>query len=228
MPQAMNAVMNTEKARFNMVEQQIRPWDVLDPQVLELLFKVKREDFVPAAYQTLAFADIEIPLGHGQNMMTPKMEARIVQELELSGSERVLDVGTGSGYLAALLASKSRHVTSVELHADLLDAARARLARAAITNVTLTQGDAAQAQAGVIGSDPFDVIVIGGSLPVLPQRFLELLAPRGRLFVVLGDEPVMTGCLYEKDAGGALTRTELFETVLTPLAHCLEPARFHF
>lgn len=224
----MNAATHTEKARFNMVEQQIRPWDVLDPAVLELLFKVKREDFVPAAYQSLAFADIEIPLGHGQNMMTPKMEARIVQELELSGSERVLDVGTGSGYLAALLASKTRHVTTVELHADLLDAARARLARAGITNVTLTQGDAAQAQATAIGSDPFDVIVIGGSLPVLPPRFLDLLAPRGRLFAVLGDAPVMTGCLYEKDAGGTLTRTELFETVLTPLANCLEPARFHF
>jgi protein-L-isoaspartate(D-aspartate) O-methyltransferase len=224
----MNAALNTEKARFNMVEQQIRPWDVLDPLVLELLFKVKREDFVPAAYQTLAFADIEIPLGHGQSMMTPKMEARIVQELELTGSDRVLDIGTGSGYLAALLASKSRHVTSVELHADLLDAARARLARAGIANVTLVQGDAAQAQVGVIGSDPYDVIVLGGSLPVLPPRFLELLAPRGRLFVVLGDEPVMTGCLYEKDAGGALIRTELFETVLAPLAHCLEPARFHF
>lgn len=224
----MTPAMNPEKARFNMVEQQIRPWDVLDPAVLDLLFKVKREEFVPAAYRNLAFADIEIPLGHGQSMMTPKMEARIVQELELSGSERVLDIGTGSGYLAALLASKSRHVTSVELHADLLDAARARLARAGLANIALVQGDAAQAQAGVVGPDAYDVIVIGGSLPVLPPRFLELLAPKGRLFAVLGDDPVMTGCLFEKAAGGSLTRTELFETVLTPLAHCLEPARFQF
>jgi protein-L-isoaspartate(D-aspartate) O-methyltransferase len=220
--------MNTDQARFNMVEQQIRPWDVLDPEVLSLLFEVKREDFVPAAYQSLAFADIEIPLEHGQHMMTPKMEARILQEVAPKADDRVLDVGTGSGYLAALLAKKSRHVTTVDIHGALADAARARLARGGINNVTVTQGDGAQAQAGVIGSDAFDVIVLGGSIPVLPPRFLELLAPGGRLFAVIGDAPVMVGSLYEKDKSGALTRTEVFDTLLAPLVNCLEPARFAF
>lgn len=220
--------MNTDQARFNMVEQQIRPWDVLDPEVLSLLFEVKREDFVPAAYQSLAFADIEIPLDHGQRMMTPKMEARILQEVAPRSTDRVLDVGTGSGYLAALLAKKSRHVTTVDCHASLADAARARLARAGIANVTVAQGDAAQAQAAVVGSDAYDVIVLGGSTPVLPPRFLELLEPGGRLFAVVGDAPVMVGCLYEKDKDGSLTRTEIFDTVLAPLENCLEPARFAF
>lgn len=220
--------MNTDQARFNMVEQQIRPWDVLDPEVLSLLFEMKREDFVPAAFQSLAFADIEIPLDSGQHMMTPKMEARIVQEVSPKSSDRVLDVGTGSGYLAALLARKSRHVTTVDIHAPLAEAARARLARAGVTNVTVAQGDAAQAQAAVVGNDAYDVIVLGGSTPVLPPRFLELLAPGGRLFAVVGDAPVMVGCLYEKDRDGSLIRTEVFDTVLSPLVNCLEPARFAF
>lgn len=220
--------MNTDQARFNMVEQQIRPWDVLDPEVLSLLFEVKREDFVPAAYQSLAFADIEIPLEHGQLMMTPKMEARIVQEVALRATDRVLDIGTGSGYLAALLASRSRHVTTVDIHGSLAEAARARLARAGVTNVTVAQGDAALAQAAIIGSDAYDVIVLGGSTPVLPPRFLELLAPGGRLFAVVGDAPVMVGCLYEKDKDGSLIRTEVFDTVLAPLVNALEPARFSF
>lgn len=220
--------MNTDQARFNMVEQQIRTWEVLDPDVLDLLFKVKREDFVPAEYVGLAFADIEIPLAHGQSMMNPKVEARILQELAPQTHERVLDVGTGSGYLAALLASRSRHVTTVEYFADLADAARAKLARAGIGNVTVTQGDAAQAGAAAVGSDAYDVIVLGGSTPVLPQRFLELLAPGGRLFAVVGDEPVMVGCLYEKDKQGNVTQVEVFDTVLKPLVHCLEPARFAF
>ena len=137
--------MITEQARFNMVEQQIRTWDVLDPAVLALLFEVKREAFVPAAYHSLAFADIEIPLDHGQHMMTPKMEARILQEVSPKPTDRVLDVGTGSGYLAALLAKQSRHVTTIDLHADLANAARGRLAREGINNVTVSHGDAAQA-----------------------------------------------------------------------------------
>ena len=220
--------MITEQARFNMVEQQIRTWDVLDPTVLALLFEVKREAFVPAAYQSLAFADIEIPLDHGQHMMTPKMEARILQEVSPKPTDRVLDVGTGSGYLAALLAKQSRHVTTIDCHADLANAARGRLAREGINNVTVSHGDAAQAKAEVVGNDAFDVIVLGGSTPVLPPRFLELLAPGGRLFAVVGDAPVMVGCLFEKDHDGALTRTEIFDTVLAPLGNCLEPPRFTF
>jgi protein-L-isoaspartate(D-aspartate) O-methyltransferase len=224
----MTPLMNSDQARFNMVEQQIRTWEVLDQAVLDLLFQVKREDFVPAAYKDLAFMDIEIPLAHGQSMMYPKVEARIVQELAPQAHERVLDVGTGSGYLAALLANRARHVTTVEIHDDLADAARAKLARAGIGNVKVVVGDAAQCAAAAVGSDAFDVIVLGGSTPVLPPRFLELLAPGGRLFAVIGDEPVMVGCRFTRNANGSIVRNEIFDTVLKPLVHCLEPARFAF
>src|SRR5262249_47913199 len=156
--------MNVEQARFNMIEQQIRPWEVLDPAVLDLLFEVKREDFVPPEHAALAFADLEIPLGHGEAMMQPKVEARILQELAIEPHERVYEVGTGSGYFTALLARRARHVTSAEVHPDLKSAAAKRLAAAGLANVTLVEGDSARAP---LVQSAFDVIVLTGSTPIL-------------------------------------------------------------
>jgi protein-L-isoaspartate(D-aspartate) O-methyltransferase len=217
--------MNIEQARFNMIEQQIRTWEVLDPQVLDLLFKVRREDFVPPEHRALAFADLEIPLGHGELMMQPKMEARILQELELQPSENVYEVGTGSGYLTALLASRARHVTSAEIHADLQQRAAASLRAAGIRNVTLLQGDSARAP---LAESAFDVIVLTGSTPVLPQAFLDRLAPGGRLFAVVGDPPVMKAVLVRQPVAGAFQHTEFFETLVKPLVNAAQPARFRF
>jgi protein-L-isoaspartate(D-aspartate) O-methyltransferase len=217
--------MNIEQARFNMIEQQIRTWEVLDPQVLDLLFKVRREDFVPPEHRALAFADLEIPLGHDERMMQPKMEARILQELGLGPSENVYEVGTGSGYLTALLASRARHVTSAEIHADLQQRAAASLRAVGIRNVTLLQGDSARAP---LAESAFDVIVLTGSTPVLPQAFLDRLAPGGRLFAVVGDPPVMKAVLVRQPVEGAFQHTEFFETLVKPLVNAAQPARFRF
>ena len=217
--------MNIEQARFNMVEQQIRPWEVLDPEVLDLLFKVKRELFVPPEHRDIAFADLEIPLGHGESMMQPKLEARLLQELAVRPHESVYEVGTGSGYLTALLASRARHVTSAEIHEDLSACARENLRRAGLQNVTLLVGDSAPkplADAGV------DVIVVTGSMPVVPQAFLDRLAPGGRLFAVVGDPPVMQATLVRQPERGAFQAVKLFETLLKPLANAPQPARFRF
>jgi protein-L-isoaspartate(D-aspartate) O-methyltransferase len=217
--------MNVEQARFNMVEQQIRPWEVLDQDVLDLLFRVKREDFAPAEHRAIAFADLEIPLGHGEAMMQPKVEARILQELALKPAENVYEVGTGSGYLTALLASRARHVTSVEIHPDLLERATANLRTAGIRNVTLLQGDGAQAP---LAESAFDIIVLGGSTPILPQAFLARLAPGGRLFAVLGDAPVMKAVLVRQPVPGSFQPVEMFETMLKPLVNAAQPPRFRF
>ena len=221
----MNPQIDVERARFNMVEQQIRPWEVLDPEVLELLFEVKRESFVPGAHSALAFADMEIPIGHGEAMMQPKVEARILQELAVRPEESVYEVGTGTGYLAALLARRARHVTSAEIHADLHAVARANLARAGIANVTLLHGDSARAP---LGESAYDAIVLTGSSPELPQAFLDRLKPGGRLFAIVGDAPVMKAVLVERGSGGALRRSEVFETLLKPLVNAQSPARFRF
>ena len=217
--------MNVKQARFNMIEQQIRTWEVLDPQVLDLLFQVKRELFVPQPHKELAFADLEIPLGHGEAMLQPKVEARILQELALQPGENVYEVGTGCGYLTALLASRARHVTSVEIHTDLQERAAANLRTAGIRNATLLQGDGARAP---LAESAFDVIVLGGSTPVLPQAFLDRLAPGGRLFAIVGDAPVMKAVLVRQPVEGAFQHTELFETVVKPLVNAAQPPRFRF
>ena len=217
--------MNVEQARFNMIEQQIRTWEVLDPAVLELLHEVRREDFVPAEHRALAFADLEVPLGHGEAMMQPKVEARIVQELALQPHESVYEVGTGSGYLTALLARRSRHVTSAEIHPSLKARAAANLAAAGIANVTLLEGDSA---ARPLAEGAYDAIVITGSTPLLPQAFLERLAPGGRLFAVVGDPPVMKATLVRQPVPGSLQHVELFETLLKPLVNAPQPSRFRF
>jgi len=221
--------MNLEQARFNMVEQQIRPWEVLDQDVLDLLYVVRREEFVPPACRALAFADLEIPLyenaGEGERMMQPKVEARILQELAVKKAERALEVGTGSGYLAALLAARAHHVHSVEINARLKAFGEGNLARAGVENVTVELGDAAQ---GWQKHAPYDVIVLTGSTPVLPQIFLSQLKVGGRLFAVVGDAPVMEARLVTCVADGSYRMTDLFETDLAPLKNALQPKRFEF
>jgi protein-L-isoaspartate(D-aspartate) O-methyltransferase len=213
-----------EQARFNMVEQQVRTWEVLDQEVLDLLFVVRREEFVPPAYRALAFADLEIPLGDGERMWTPKMEARILQELELKPNETVLEIGTGSGYLTALLARRAGEVVSVEINPRLLAEGRAHLNAAGVRNARVQGGDAARGW----GSDTYDAIVLTGSTPVLPESWLKQLKPGGRLFAVVGDAPVMTARLTRWTAPGAIVHEDLFETVITPLRNAPQPARFVF
>jgi len=217
--------MNFEQARTNMVEQQIRTWEVLDQAVLDLLYAVPREDFVPPPYRTLAFADMEIPIGEGEKMMAPKLEARIVQEVAPRKSERVLEVGTGSGYLTALLAHRAAHVHSVEIRPALAAFGRANLERHGADNVTLEIGDAAR---GWPTRAPYDLIVLTGSTPVLPKALLEQLSPGGRLFAVVGEDPVMVARLVTCSAPGAFRSVELFDTVLAPLANAEHPPRFRF
>jgi protein-L-isoaspartate(D-aspartate) O-methyltransferase len=216
-----------EQARHNMVEQQIRTWEVLDQDVLDLLYVVPREDFVPEAHRALAFSDLEIPLGEGtgERMWQPKLEARVLQELGVRKSDRVLEVGTGSGYLTALLARRAAHVHSVEIDPALAALGRANLARHGTDNVTLEAGDAAR---GWPAHAPYDVIVLTGSTPVLPRAFCEQLAVGGRLFAVIGEAPAMTATLVTCTAPGAFGTAELFETVLAPLANAERPARFRF
>ena len=217
--------MNFEQARFNMVEQQIRPWEVLDQSVLDLLYVVPREEFVPPAYRTLAFADMEIPIGEAQKMWAPKIEARVLQELAVKKSDRVLEIGTGSGYLTALLAHRAAHVHSVEIKPALAEFGRANLARHGALNVTLEAGDGAR---GWAPKGSFDVIVLTGSTPVLSTAFVEQLATGGRLFVVVGDAPVMVARVLTCNCPGVVSNVDLFETQLAPLANCEQPPRFRF
>lgn len=216
--------MDWEQARFNMVEQQIRPWDVLDLTVLGLLSVVKREDFVPAARRELALVDMEIPLSASARMWSPKLEARAVQEVALTGKERVLEIGTGSGYLAALLGKLSKQVYSVEIDPALAEQARANLAGAGIQNVTVEVGDAVR---GWSKHAPYDVIVASGSYPSVPDFLFEQLAEGGRLFAIVGDEPAMTASVFTKLAG-SIKQEKLFETVIAPLVNAPQPARFAF
>ena len=206
--------MDMEQARFNMIEQQIRPWEVLDPEVLGLLAAVKREVFVPEALTLLAFADLELPIGHGQTMLPPKIEARILQEVGVRNTDIVLEVGTGSGHMAALLASKAEYVYSVEIDPVLAETARRNLRHAGVANVSVETGDASQ---GWSGPSPYDVIVISGSLPELPDVFLQQLKLGGRLAAFIGEAPVMEAQLIIRTADKAFNTTNLFETVVAPL-----------
>ncbi len=206
--------MNIEQARFNMIEQQIRPWDVLDPQVLDLLFVVKREDFAPPAYRNLAFADMEIPLGDGQMMLAPKIEAKMLQELGLKKTDKVLEIGTGSGYMAALLAARAEHIVTVECRPALVEMARQNLERAGVTNVTIELGDGAN---GWSQRGPYDAIVVSGSLPAVPDALLKQLRVGGRLAVIVGEAPVMEAQLITCTADGIYNTVNLFETVIPAL-----------
>ncbi|MEN3371406.1 protein-L-isoaspartate O-methyltransferase [Dechloromonas sp. ZS-1] len=217
--------MNIEQARFNMIEQQIRPWDVLDPQVLDLLFVVKREDFVPAAYRNLAFADMEIPIGDNQAMLAPKIEAKLLQELSLKKTDKVLEIGTGSGYMAALLAGRADHVVSVESRPELAAQARQNLDNAGVRNVTIEIGDGSQ---GWSARGPYDAIVVSASLPTLPAALLKQLRVGGRLAVIVGDAPVMQAQLITCTAEGTYNTVNLFETVVPPLDNATAKTAFSF
>jgi protein-L-isoaspartate(D-aspartate) O-methyltransferase len=217
--------MDFALARFNMIEQQIRPWNVLNLEVLARLNEVKREDYVPSQQQNLAFADVELPLGQGQTMLAPKIEARVVQELGLKPTDRVLEVGTGSAYLTALLASFSQHVYSVEINPALQQQATENLARNQVKNVTLELGDAAH---GWDRHAPYDVIVLGGSTPVLPDAFRQQLAVGGRLFAVVGLAPAMRATLITRTGNNSYTEKVLFETVVPSLMHAAQGERFAF
>ena len=225
--------MDIELARFNMIEQQIRPWDVLDADVLALLAAVRREDFVPAAYRSMAFVDTEIPLhtsqGPAQSMLAPRVEARLLQELAVGKHERVLEVGAGSGFMAALLGHQAQQVLSLEIDAELAAFASANLRRAGSSNVTVRHADGSK---GCPGEAPFDVIVLSGSVPQVPPSLFDQLKPGGRLVAIVGQLPIMRAVLYTRSAGspndGAIAGVDLFDTVAPRLVGFEEPSRFHF
>lgn len=225
MTASATAPLDIEHARFCMVEQQIRTWEVLDPAVLDLLMRIRREHFVPEAHRALAFADLEIPLGHGENMLAPKLQARMVQDLALKSTDKVLEIGTGSGYITALLASLSRHVYSVDIVPAFTTLAAANLSAAGIHNVTLDTGDGAR---GWDRHGPYDAILITGSLPVLPDHFQQNLNPGGRLLAVVGAAPAMQARLVTCAGGGACQSSALFETCIAPLKNAVHPQRFVF
>ncbi|RTZ58104.1 MAG: protein-L-isoaspartate O-methyltransferase [Gammaproteobacteria bacterium] len=211
--------MDIAQARFNMIEQQVRPWDVLDRKVLDVLGKLRREDFVPEDYRTLAFADIEIPIGHGQVMLDPKTEARLVQELELTADDHVLEIGTGSGFSTAMIASLAKQVDSVEIIPDLSASAAKKLKD--FDNITLQTGDAANGW----GEDrKWDAILLTGSVPALPEAFNNMLNPGGRLVAVVGTQPMMTARLYRQLGNDGLSDKVLFDTVIPPLQNVKKPA----
>jgi protein-L-isoaspartate(D-aspartate) O-methyltransferase len=219
----------TEQARFNMIEQQVRPWNVADAAVLESLSLVKRELFVPKAYQSLAFADMEIPLGHGQSMLAPRLEARLLQDLAVQASDKVLEVGTGSGYMAALLGRLAQRVLSLEIQPELLALARANLQGAGIGNVDVRQADGSQ---GAAADGPFDVILLSGSVAEVPAALLGQLKPGGRLAAIVGDEPIMAATLITRTGMGTskgdFHTSRPWDTVAPRLLHFPEPTRFHF
>ncbi len=224
-PTAAAPRTDIELIRFNMVEQQIRPWDVLDPVVLDLLMRVHRENFVPEQHRALAFVDMEIPLGHGETMLSPKLEARMLQELAVQRNDSVLEIGTGSSYMTALLASLSRHVYSVDIAPEFTRSAAPLLAANNIRNVTLETGDAAR---GWDKHGPYDVIVLTGSVPVLPESFQRSLNPGGRLLAVVGEAPVMHARLITCAHAGAFNTVTLFETCIASLKNAPQPQRFVF
>ena len=216
--------MNIDFARQQMIDQQVRAWTVLDPAVLHVLSTVPREKFVPKAYESLAFADMEVPLGHGEYMMTPTVEGRVLQALELGANDHVLEIGTGSGFLTACLATLAARVTSVDIHEDFVRAASRKIAGAAIDNVDLRTLDATRELPG----ERFDAIAVTGSIETFDTRFVDALRPGGRLFVVVGAEPVMEACLVRRTGDADWKSETLFETSLGPLVHGRLPPQFEF
>lgn len=217
--------MNLEQARFNMIEQQIRPWDVLDTEVLHLLSVVKREDFVPLAHKALAFVDMEIPLGHGQVMLAPRVEARMLQDAAVQKHEKVLEIGSGSGYMTALLAHRAQRVISLEINPELAAMARTNLQKAGIHNAEVRNVD------GSIGAPvegPFDVIVLCGSVAEVPQNLLSNLKIGGRLIAIVGNEPIMRETLVTRTGEADFTSSQPWDTVAPRLLNFPEPSHFKF
>jgi protein-L-isoaspartate(D-aspartate) O-methyltransferase len=224
--------MNIETARFNMIEQQIRPWEVLDPTVLELLAAVRREDFVPPALRALAFVDTQVPLlGHdpsGPCMLEPKVEARLLQELQVQRHEKVLEIGTGSGFMAALLAHRAQQVMTLECRPALAKTARENLRRAGIVNVSVVEVTAEAGARGLPAEGPFDVILLSGSVAEVPRALMEQLKVGGRLAAIVGEQPIMTARLVRRTGEASFAETELFDTVAPRLEGFAEPTRFQF
>ncbi len=216
--------MNIDYARLQMVNQQVRGWNVYDEDVLAMLKELPREHFVPEGFESLAFADIAIPLGHGEHMMSPTIEGRLLQGLSLRGTESVLEIGTGSGFMTACLARLGADVTSVDIYDDFVESAARRLERAGIDNVTLSQMDATRS----LPDGTFDAIAVTGSVQTLDQRFVDALAPHGRLFIVVGDGPAMQALLIERTGDSDVETIALFETDLAPLVHGALPPQFAF
>lgn len=221
----MHAATHTEQARFNMIEQQIRPWDVLDAGVLSLLAIVRREDFVPPAHRALAFVDTEVPLAGGQAMLAPKVEARLLQTLNVQRHQQVLQIGTGSGYMAALLGHKAQQVISIESNPELAEAARANLKRAGVSNVTVRVADGAH---GLAGEGPFDAILLSGSVPDVPAALLSQLKVGGKLVAIVGQLPVMRATVITRASDTDFRSVEVFDTVAPRLTGFPEPSRFRF
>ena len=222
-----------EQARFNMIEQQIRPWEVLDARVLALLGTVRREDFVPPAHRALAFADMELPLTQpavdGQVMLPPRVEARLLQDLDIQPTDKVLEVGAGSGHMAALLAHLAQRVVSLEIDETLARTARAHLQRAGITNADVRVADAAaQGFAACASEAPWNVILLSGSVAEIAPALLALLAPGGRLAAIVGEEPVMRATIVTRTGEAAFSTAQPWDTVAPRLRHFPEPSRFQF
>lgn len=215
--------MDFAQARYNMVEQQVRPWDVLDRKVLDLLETLPRDKFVPAKYREIAYADTELPLGHGESMLPPRLEARLVQELDLQPTDKVLEIGTGSGYMTAMLASLAAEVVSVEIEPELSTEAAKKLAD--FSNIKLIEGDGS---AGWATTGPYDAILLTGSVPVLPDVFREQLKVGGRLVAIIGQPPIMTATLVKNVGTGSWLEEPLFDTIAPPLRNVEAPKpEFH-
>ncbi len=215
--------MDFERARFNMVEQQVRPWEVLDRAVLDLMERAPRDAFVPKEYRRLAYADIAVPIGNGEAMLPPRVEGRLLQALRIGPEDRVLEIGTGSGFLTWLLAQRAAHVTSIEIDPALAERARANLAAHGVGNATVEVGDGRRGRGH---GQRYDAIAVGGSIPVSEPAFEERLEVDGRLFVVVGTAPTMEAMLVHRTGESEWIRESMFETVLPPLAGCEAPRRF--
>ncbi len=217
--------MNIDNARFNMIEQQIRPWEVLDPEVLSLLSVVKRELYVPSVYRDLAFADLELPLPGGQKMLAPRVEARMLQELAVKKHESILEIGAGSGYMAALLAHRGQHVVTVDIDPALVQFAADKLRDNGVSNAEVVLADAAR---GLPEKAPYDVICVSGGLPVVPQELLEQLKVGGRLAAFVGSRPVMKAQIITRIDDKQFRVADVFETYVDHLVNAMEPSRFKF
>ena len=217
--------MTPDIARFNMVEQQIRTWQVLDLRVLSLLSQLDRHVFVPPAYQALAYSDTELPLAHGECILAPRVDARLLQDLQLQSHEHVLEIGTGSGYLTALLAMSCAHVTSLECHPDFIAPAQLRLSQCGIRNVELLHSEGIPAQSTV---QTYDAIVLGGSVASVPTALLAMLKPGGRLLAVIGEEPMMCATRVVRQADGQGHSQALWDVVTPRLHGFVEKTAFHF
>ena len=218
--------MNLEQSRYNMIEQQIRPWNVLNQTILDLLARIPRDAFVPEAYRKLAYVDTEIPLGHGEFMMPPRVEARMLQDLAINHDDSCLEIGTGSAYVTACLASLSQHVDSVDLYSDFTKSAEQKLQQHKRNNVELMTKDVSQGWK--LAKPQYDVIAITASMPTYHPSFENLLKPKGRLFVIIGKAPAMAATLITRSQKGDITRTTLFETVINPLVGKKEQQPFVF